>query len=334
MAETIHPECKPADPWDVVTIGESMIRFSPVGADRLEQSPQFEVHVGGSESNTVVGLARLGLRTCWISRLTENALGRRIASAIAAHGVDTSHLVWTSEDRIGTYFYEPGLAFRSSSVVYDRSGSAFAKFVADSLPLEPMHHARLFHATGITLALGEDCRDLLSIAREHASSRGARTSFDLNFRSRLWSMADAKSYSESWVSQSDLVFMAKRDACAWLGCSASDRDEEVLRALSRGREGRCTVMTLGPRGAIALEKDQLVAAATVEVAGVGRLGGGDSFSAGFIYGWLQGWDLATNLRWGNATAGLKHSIPGDMPLITRSEIERIVAEPIVRGVDR
>jgi 2-dehydro-3-deoxygluconokinase len=212
--------------------------------------------------------------------------------------------------------------------------STFAKFVADSLPLEPMHHARLFHATGITLALGEDCRDLLSIAREHASSRGARTSFDLNFRSRLWSMADAKSYSESWVSQSDLVFMAKRDACAWLGCSASDRDEEVLRALSRGREGRCTVMTLGPRGAIALEKDQLVAAATVEVAGVGRLGGGDSFSAGFIYGWLQGWDLATNLRWGNATAGLKHSIPGDMPLITRSEIERIVAEPIVRGVDR
>lgn len=323
-----------ASQYDVVTLGETMIRYSPTGLDRLEQSHAFEVHVGGSESNTIVGLSRLGLKTCWISRLTNNALGRRISNAIAAHGVDVSHVVWTEEDRIGTYYYEPGLAPRPSLVVYDRAGSAFSRFSASALPLQAIRSTRLLHATGISLALGEGCRGLLAAARNAAVEQHVQISFDFNYRSRLWSMADAKRHSESWVKESDIVFMSKRDACAWGGLAPDAEDEVVLRSLARGREELCTVLTLGEHGAIGMAAGKTEVATTTQVHGVGRLGGGDAFSAGFVYGWLQGWDLRTNLRWGNAAAALKYSIPGDLPWIHRDEIAGVLAATGDRGVIR
>lgn len=320
--------------YDVVTLGETMIRYSPTGLERLEQSPSFEVHVGGSESNTIVGLSRLGLKTCWISRLTDNALGRRISNAIAAHGVDVSHVVWTDEDRIGTYYYEPGLAPRPSLVVYDRAGSAFSRFKVDALPMQPIRSTRLLHTTGISLALGGGCRALLAAARDAAVEQRAQISFDFNYRSRLWSMADAKQHSEVWVKRSDIVLMSKRDACAWSGLEPDTEDEVVLRALARDREDLCTVLTLGEHGAIGMAAGKSDVASTTQVHGVGRLGGGDAFSAGFLYGWLQGWDLRTNLRWGNAAAALKYSIPGDLPWIHRDEIAGVLAATGNRGVIR
>lgn len=320
--------------YDVVTLGETMIRYSPMGLDRMEQASSFEVHVGGSESNTIVGLSRLGLKTCWISRLTENALGRRISNAIAAHGVDVAHVVWTQEDRIGTYYYEPGLAPRSSLVVYDRAGSAFSRFSVDALPMQPIRSTRLLHATGISLALGAGCRALLAAARDAAVEQRAQVSFDFNYRSRLWSMADAKQHSEAWVKHSDIVLMSKRDACAWSGLEADVDDEVALRELVRGREELCTVLTLGERGAIGMAAGKTEMASTTRVHGVGRLGGGDAFSAGFLYGWSQGWDLRTNLRWGNAAAALKYSIPGDLPWINREEISGVLNATGDRGVIR
>lgn len=320
--------------FDVVTLGETMIRFSPVGLARLEQSDSLELHVGGSESNTAVGLARLGWKVCWLSRLTDNPLGRKIASAIAAQRVDTSHVVWTSLDRVGTYYFEQGVAPRSSAVVYDRAASAFARFEAAELQRLPFRGAKLFHATGISLSLGETSRCLMERAWEIAAEERVRTSFDLNFRSKLWTMSDARRHCSKWVSGCDVLFMAKRDAAGWLDVSEDIEDEALLRMLALGRETRCTVVTLGARGAIACEADRIVSMPTLAVEGVGRLGGGDAFSAGFLCGWLHGWSLMERLRWANAAAGLKYSIPGDLPIFNREEIAMALRVPGGGGVVR
>lgn len=320
--------------FDVVTLGETMIRFSPVGLERLEQAVSLEVHVGGSESNTAVGLARLGWNVCWLSRLTDNPLGRKIVSAIAAQHVDTSHVVWTNQDRIGTYYFEQGVAPRASAVVYDRAASAFSRYEASELLRSPFRGAKLFHATGISMALGETTRRLMSRALEFASEERVQISFDFNFRSKLWTMADARRYCNEWVRRCDVLFMARRDAAAWLEVPEELEDEVLLRKMAEGREGRCTVLTLGARGAIAWDAGQVVSKSTRAADGVGRLGGGDAFSAGFLCGWLHGWSLEERLRWGNAAAGIKYSIPGDLPLFSREEIAQALQSPEGTGVVR
>src|SRR5271166_1392758 len=113
-------------PYDVITFGEAMVRLSPPNFRRLEQTDSLDVLVGGAELNTAVGLARLGRRTSWVSRLTRNPLGRLIANRAREAGVSTEHVVWTDEDRVGVYFLEFGAAPRASSVLYDRRNAAIA----------------------------------------------------------------------------------------------------------------------------------------------------------------------------------------------------------------
>src|ERR1700730_13913376 len=114
-------------PFDVITFGEAMLRLSPPSFRRLEQARSLEVFVGGAELNTAVGLARLGRSTAWISRLTQNPLGRLLGNHAREAGVSTEHVVWTADDRVGVYFLEFGAAPRASSVLYDGKGAAIAR---------------------------------------------------------------------------------------------------------------------------------------------------------------------------------------------------------------
>jgi 2-dehydro-3-deoxygluconokinase len=180
--------------YDVVTLGETMLRFTPPALRRLEQTHDFELHVGGSESNTSVGLARLGLKVAWLSRLTDNALGHIVARTIASHGADTSQVVWTPEDRVGLYFLEEGKAPRGSQVIYDRKDSAVSKMQPSDLPiyLFTQGNAKLFHTTGITLALSESAKATATKALELAKNAGWRVSFDVNYRAKLWTPKEGK----------------------------------------------------------------------------------------------------------------------------------------------
>src|SRR5712671_3724580 len=119
---------------DVITFGEAMVRLSPPNFRRLEQARSLDVKVGGAELNTAVALARLGRSTAWVSRLTNNPLGRLIANQARAAGVGTEYLVWTEDDRVGVYYVEFGAAPRASSVVYDRKGSAVAAIQPGMVP--------------------------------------------------------------------------------------------------------------------------------------------------------------------------------------------------------
>src|SRR4051794_3494040 len=139
---------------EVITFGEAMIRLSPPNFRRLEQARSLEVQVGGAELNTAVALARLGRATAWISRLTNNPLGRLIANHAREAGVGTEHVVWTEEDRVGVYYLEFGAAPRASSVLYDRKGAAIAAMRPGMVDWSRVFAgARWFHVTGITPAL-------------------------------------------------------------------------------------------------------------------------------------------------------------------------------------
>lgn len=250
------------------------------------------------------------------------------------HGVDTSHVVWTSEDRLGVYYYEPACFPRSGEVIYDRKDSAFTKFTTEQIPCQPLESCRWFHATGISLALNAEVRKAMEFAKKCASKQGSCVSFDFNYRSKLWSMDQARVGCLAWVESSDLVFFAKRDAIAFLELSSDASDLEVVEALAKVRGGKCSVVTLGQHGAIAFESGQVCSVGTKKVDGAGRLGGGDAFSAGFLYARLEGFSIAETLAWANAMAGLKYSIPGDMPIVHKQDIERWLDQGTTGGVRR
>src|SRR5436309_3785298 len=157
-------------PHDVITFGEAMIRLAPPNFRRLEQAHSLDVQVGGAEFNTAVGLARLGRTSAWVSRLTDNPLGRLIANRAREAGVSSEHVVWTNEDRVGLYFLEFGAAPRASSVLYDRRGAAIAGVRPGMVPWANVFGgAKWFHVTGITPALSasaaEATREALTAAR-------------------------------------------------------------------------------------------------------------------------------------------------------------------------
>src|SRR5947208_297060 len=175
-------------PHDVITFGEAMVRLSPPSFHRLEQARSLDVRVGGAELNTAVGLARLGRSTAWVSRLTDNPLGRLIANHAREAGTSTEHVVWTTEDRVGTYYLELGAAPRASSVLYDRKGAAIANIRPGMVPWAKVFAgARWFHVTGITPALSASAAETTREAMQAARAAGASISVDLNYRVKLWS---------------------------------------------------------------------------------------------------------------------------------------------------
>lgn len=311
--------------YDVVTLGETMIRFTPPGFCRLGQATTMEIHVGGSESNTAIGLARLGRKVAWLSRLTNNPLGQHIESQIRLHGVDTSRVVWTEEDRVGLYFLEPGSPPRSSQVIYDRANSAFSHFDASRLPVDLFQPgvAKWLHVTGISLGVSERACRLTERAVELAREAGWKISFDVNYRALLWTPDRAKRQLDSLFRSADLVFTAARDLKKLWGIHVSESEPSGFQDLLALRSGRTSVVTLGNFGAAACSRQSnLVLQSIQPVQPIGRLGGGDAFSAGFLHSWLDREDIATALRWATTVATFKYSIPGDIPWIDRREIER------------
>ncbi len=319
--------------YDVLTLGETMVRFTPAGYERFGQSRTVEMHVAGSESNTAIGLARLGHRVCWLSRLTNNAIGRWIATEIASHGVDVSRVVWTDDDRIGTYYMERGAPPRSSQVFYDRAQSAIARIRPEELPSELFcsQAARVFHTSGITLGISSQTRQTALRAIELARGAGQLISFDLNYRMRLWSASAAREVCEPVMAQSDLIFVPIRDARSVCGVLGSDASA-ICSELHLRWPQATIVVTRGNQGAVAIDHAgnffEQPAYLAVEVE---RLGGGDAFSAGYLSAFLSGRNTAEALRWACATAAIKYTIPGDLPLIDRPSVAALVADESKAG---
>ncbi len=316
---------------DVITFGEAMVRLSPPQFRRLEQASTLDVQIGGAELNTAVALARLGRSSAWVSRLTSNALGRMVANRAREAGVNTEHVVWTPEDRVGVYFLEFGAAPRASSVVYDRKGAAIANIKPGMVDWAKIFKGVLwFHVTGITPALSPTAAETTREALLAAHGLGVKTSIDLNYRVKLWSQAEAGRCMSDLMQFCNVLITTEEDTERVFGITGKDY-EDVAAQVAKRFPLQVVALTLRENPlvwkntwtAIAYQEGKVLRTRTYEVEIVDRLGAGDSFAAGLIHGLLDG-DLQKGLDYGVATSAIKHSIPGDFAWINREEVEALL----------
>src|SRR5437667_8420921 len=222
--------------YDLLTLGETLLRLSPPGLQRLDQARLFEIGVGGSELNVGCLLARLGRRVAWVSRLPEGPLGRIVDGEARRHGVDTSHVRWIAGARLGLMFFEPGPAPRNTRVIYDRKHSAAADLAFEDAPWEALIAASpRIHVSGITPALGPSCRALVAHVAALGGAAGKPVSYDLNYRATLMTAAEARAMLDAVAPHLELFVVAERDAQAVLGFSeAAERLAEAAGARQRG----------------------------------------------------------------------------------------------------
>lgn len=317
--------------YDLVTFGETMIRLSPPHFLRLEQTTSLDVHAGGSELNVAVTAQRLGLNAAYVTRLTRNALGRMIANKAREHGVDTSHIVWADDGRIGLYFVEFGSSPRASSVLYDRSGSAIARIRPGEVDWKAVvDGARAFHVSGITPALSPSAAEATSEAVQRAKEAGALVSVDLNYRARLWTEAEAQKVMTPLVRQADILITTEEDTERVFGIREASF-EKVAERLARGFDLAAVAITVRETPsvwrntwtAIAYSRGAVLRGPVFDIEIVDRVGAGDAFAGGFLFGYLTDGPEA-GLRYGVAASTLKQTNPGDLLWATRDEVEKLL----------
>ena len=221
---------EPATIERAVTFGEAMIRLTPPGNERLERTLQLDVTVGGAELNTAVALRCLDVPSAWVSCLPQNGPGRLIERHARAAGVDTSGVRWVGEDagRAGLYFLEEGVDPRPSAVTYDRADSAISRVMPGTFDWPALlAGASALHISGITLALSEGCRAEAMAAVRAANAAGVLVSFDLNYRAKLWSEAQARAAFVEIVPLVDILFASRGGLHTFFSIEGSN--EEVLR---------------------------------------------------------------------------------------------------------
>ncbi len=314
--------------FDIVTFGESLLRLSPSGDLRTEQATTLDIHIAGSESNTAVGLARLGANVCWFSRLPDSSLGNLLVNRIREHGITVDYVIKVDDERIGLYFVEDGISPRPTQIIYDRANSAMSAILESDLPDELFQpgKSRILHITGITLALSPSAAKTAMRAIEMAKKAGWKISFDVNYRSKLWSAKKAKVTCDLCLAQANIIFFPLRDARLLFDFPETMSITEVLKNLHLLYPQAIIVISQGASGSMACSPTgEIVSADAFEVAGKYRIGAGDAFSAGFLYSYTcRNDNLQTALTWGNAVAALKFSIAGDMPLIDKKHVETLV----------
>lgn len=316
---------------DVVTFGETMIRLAPPDFERLEQASSLKVTAGGSELTVAAGVCRLGLSAAWVSRLPDSALGRMVRNKAREQGVDTSHMVWSDEDRMGLYFVEYGASPRASKVLYDRANSAVSRIKPGEIDWSKvLSGARLFHTSGITPALSDSAALVTEEALKTAKGVGCLVSYDLNYRAKLWSQEKAREIQTPFMNYVDILLTTEADTKRVFGI---EREDYKQVAVDLAEKFGFKVVTITMRGnpsvwrnswsAIAYANGTFYDDVTYEIEVVDRVGGGDNYTAGFLYGYLTE-GVAKGVRYGNAFSALKQTSWGDLNWTTLEEVEALL----------
>ena len=315
--------------YDVVTFGEAMIRLSPPHSQRLEQARSLDVNVGGAELNVAVGVTRFGMKSAWVSKLPKNGLGYMIRDRAQEFGVDCSHIVWSDKGRAGIYFVEFGASPRASSVLYDRGNSAISMVQPGEIDWPKIFSgSKHFHLSGITPALSASSAETTVEALKAAKKAGCTVSYDLNYRKKLWTPPDAKRIQEPMMANVDILITTEEDTNVVFGIKEKDY-ETVAEKLAQTFKFKIVAITLREDlsvlrnnwTAIAYQDGKIFKDRKYEVEIVDRVGAGDSFTAGFLYGWIKDKDIQKGVQYGNAFAALKHTVPGDFNWNTLEEVE-------------
>ena len=330
----------------IVCFGEIMLRLSPPNALRFAQAHSFDVNFGGGEANVAASVARFGLPVQFVTRLPANDIGDLCVSYLRQHGIGTDHIV-RGGDRLGIYFLEFGAAQRGSKVIYDRAHSAFATIAPGMVDWRAAFaDADWFHWTGITPAISEGAAAACLEAVEVARQMGLTVSCDLNYRAKLWKWGKrAGEVMPDLVALCDVAIGNEEDAEKVFGIKAPDADvtggkveaSAYAHVCSRLAERFANLHTIAItlRGSISASHNtwsavlwhggQILTAPTYDIAPiVDRVGGGDSFMGGLIYGLRTYEDRLDALRFAVAASCLKHSIWGDFNLVTVAEVEKLM----------
>jgi 2-dehydro-3-deoxygluconokinase len=331
----------------IVTFGEIMMRLAPPGFQRFIQARSFDVTYAGGEANVAVSLANYGEAAEFVTRLPKNELGEACRAFLRTFGVNTDHVAWGG-DRLGIYFLETGAAQRASKVVYDRAGSSIAAIQPGMVDWKAVFAgADWFHWTGITPAISEGAALACAEAIQAARQMGVTVSCDMNYRAKLWKWGKkAGEVMSELVAGCDVAIGNEEDAEKVFGIHAPQTDvtSGVVDAAKYTRV--CTdlaarfpnlkTIAITLRGSISashntwsavLWKDgQFFSAPTYDIVPiVDRVGGGDSFMGGLIYGLRKyAGDAEKALRFAVAASCLKHSIPGDFNLVSIAEVETLM----------
>jgi 2-dehydro-3-deoxygluconokinase len=328
----------------VVTFGEIMLRLGSPGFERLFQSAMLTATFGGGEANVAVSLAQFGLQSDYVTRLPSNAIGDAVVRALRAEGVGTSHIV-RGGSRLGIYFTETGASQRASTVIYDRAHSAISEIPADAVHWDQvMGGAAWFHVTGITPALGERAIEATKASVAAAKKAGAKVSVDLNYRKKLWTEAQAQAVMRPMMASVDVVIANEEDLQSVLGVHVSGADvtSGTLNVDAYREAAESVTRTLGPPLVAITLRESLSASDNgwsavlwdgeagalhhsqhYNVRLVDRIGGGDSFAAGLIYGLATGRSREDALRFAVAASALKQTIPGDFNRVTVAEVDTL-----------
>ena len=315
---------------ELVSFGESMLRYSPPGQTRLETTDTLDVRVAGAESNVATAAARVGADALWTSKLPASPLGRRVTSYLHSYGLETD-VVWTEEGRQGTYYIEFAGEPRGTNVIYDRDGAAVTTATAEELPTERIRDAELFVTSGITPALSSTLETTTSDLLWLANEAETRTVFDVNYRSKLWDPSTAREVIESLLPGIEVLVVAERDAASVLEVEGEPRT--VAESLASSWNCETVILTRGAEGAAAVHEGEYLEQEAFHSDTYDPIGTGDAF-LGVLLGYrLTGHDMVEALEYGAAAAALKRTIPGDIAVITREEVEAVV-EAETGGIDR
>lgn len=340
--------------FDLLALGECMIRLSPPGHQRIELTPVFEAYAGGGEYNVSYALARYGLRAGFVSRLVDNPLGWFIKNHARASGMDISEVVWVPfdgsgrADRIGLNFTEVGMGVRASVTLYDRGHTAVAHMKpgdVDWTRIFARRRVRWFHTGGIFTALSDSCADVALEAMKAAHESGAVVSYDLNFRSKLWSSRKAIEVTKRLVPFIDVLIGNEEDFQKVLGFEVEGTNDALTTLPIEGYKAMVNkvVKTYPHIRAVGTTLREVVSGLVNNWSAImyydgkffesrryenleveDRVGGGDGFCSGFVYGLMHGMEPRACVELGAAHGALLQSTRGDTSMVTMEEAMHVM----------
>lgn len=324
----------------VVTLGEVMLRLSTPDFKRFVQTDTFDITYGGGEANVAGALCNYGLEGTFVTKVPDNPIGQSAINHLRRYGVDTQFIARGGK-RLGIYFLETGASMRASQVVYDRADASISEAEISDFDFDKIFDGAVwFHTTGITPALSDKAAALTEAALKAAKAKGVTTSIDLNYRKKLWSKEKAKEVMTRLCQYVDVCIGNEEDAETTLGFHSKETDvtkgelnlegyKDVFKQMKEKFGFKYIASTLRESysasdngwSALVYDGNEFYHSKKYDVRIVDRVGGGDSFASGLIYGLIQEMGLKDATEFAVAASALKHTFPGDMNHATLAEVK-------------
>lgn len=326
--------------YDLMSLGEVMLRLTPPKFERLRQMRQLDVCVAGSQLNVAANLAQLGKKTAFISRLPDNELGLLARDACSGYGVDMTFTHLIPDSRLGVNYVEFSATPRAGVAVYDRKGSAASTISPDDFNWNSiLPNTRIAYTDGIFPGLSDNCRAAAEAFLSEAKASGCKAAFDVNYREHLWTEKSAFACWKTLLPKVDIVVTNRSVSEAVFGFTGSD--EDILRQYHEnfGCELVCLTnremmgVLRGGWSCKALFEGKILHGRRYEFDVIDRFGTGDAFFAGLLYGYMEG-DVQFALDFGNATCALAHTIEGDVARLSPSDVLPLLNETLDLRVKR